>query len=144
MSPFFCDRGGSPREKGLLLLDGLGRALAGAGAALNAQILVDLVVIRALSNGFVGAGRSSGAAGNAAVGNYVHRMYLLLGFECIVTYKNKNATGKIARSEFFSKIKEKQRKTAKKRACERYSFLRAGYWSGKVKVRNGGRTHGNE
>jgi len=69
----------------LLLLDGLGGAGAGAGAALDAEILVDLVTISTLNDSFGGAGIGTGAAGNASVGDNVHVMYLLKEFACIVT-----------------------------------------------------------
>jgi hypothetical protein len=60
----------------LLLDDGLGGAGVHAGAALSAQVLVDLVVISTLGDGFDGAGAGAGAAGNASIGDNVHRMYL--------------------------------------------------------------------
>ena len=69
----------------LLLLDSLGGAGAGAGAALDAEILVDLVTVSALNDSLGGAGVSASAAGNASVGDNVHAMYLLLDFACIVT-----------------------------------------------------------
>ena len=61
-----------PRRGELLLLDGLDGAVADAGAALSAQILVDLVVLGALGDSVDGAVAGASAAGNAAVGNDVH------------------------------------------------------------------------
>ena len=58
-------------EEGLLLLDGLDGAVAGAGTALGADVLVDLVMISAFGNRVAGAHARAGAAGNAAVGNDV-------------------------------------------------------------------------
>ena len=62
--------------KKLLLDNGLGGAGVDAGAALSAQVLVDLVVISTLGDGFDRASTGAGAAGNTRIGDNVHRMYL--------------------------------------------------------------------
>ena len=67
--PFF-------KREELLFDDGFGGAGVHAGAALSAQVLVDLVVISTLGDGFDGAGAGAGAAGNASIGDNVHCMYL--------------------------------------------------------------------
>jgi len=64
-------------RKELLLLDSLDGAVLGASAAVDAGVSVDLVMISALGDGLVGANTGAGAAGNAAVGNDVHGLYLL-------------------------------------------------------------------
>ena len=67
---------GFARES-LLLLDGLGGAVLNAGAAVDAGVLVDLVVGSALGNGLNGAVLGTGAAVDTVVRNNVNRMYLL-------------------------------------------------------------------
>ena len=58
------------RER-LLLLDGIVGALTLAGAALNAEVSIDLVVISTLNNSLVGAGIGARAARHALVGDNV-------------------------------------------------------------------------
>ena len=64
------------QAKKLLLDNSLGGAGVHAGAALSAQILVDLVVISTLDNGFDRAGAGARAARDASIGDNVHCMYL--------------------------------------------------------------------
>ena len=120
-------------KKGLLLLDGLGGAVSSASTALSAQVLVDLVMIRTLNDGIAGASAGAGAAGNAAVGDNEHGMYLLFGIQVHCNIYLTKCNRKNVLCANFAEIKEKLRYSEKNRAWRRYGRLSAAKWSGKVK-----------
>jgi hypothetical protein len=71
----------------LAFLDGISGALLGAGAAADANVRIDYVLVFALGNSLDGALLSAGTALQASIGDIVsHEKYLLLFFSvCIHT-----------------------------------------------------------